>query len=232
LNTPRHRGVRDKFATGTTTILGGMLLELEEQDEQPHPWAFVCSNVGDCKAFHFSKAARSFTDITVGNCLSVSPNDPGGRLGPCLGKEGKPDLRNLSLHLQFCDEGDIIFICSDGVHDNLDPQLLGYPSSQFGLRGTWQKADIVDVNKVKDEWRSKFFLDQIVGAAKKDDITPAFIVKALMKHCRTTTKSSRDWMQVHPNERLPDDPTRFPGKMDHTTCVAFTVGKKTNLSWP
>ncbi len=36
---------------------------------------------------------------------------------------GQPDLRNLVLYYQPLAENDLVFAVSDGVHDNLDPQV-------------------------------------------------------------------------------------------------------------
>jgi hypothetical protein len=42
--------------------------------------------------------------------------DPGGRLGP--DDDGQPDIRNVVVGTHFCEEGEVIILCSDGVHDN------------------------------------------------------------------------------------------------------------------
>jgi hypothetical protein len=34
----------------------------------------------------------------------------------------------------------------------------------------------------------------------------------------------------HPLKKEPSDPREFPGKMDHTTCIAFRVGPFVNGS--
>lgn len=43
---------------------------------------------------------------------SSSEYSLGGRLGPTIGETGEPDLRNLLIHLFFCDQGDIVIVCS------------------------------------------------------------------------------------------------------------------------
>jgi len=46
--------------------------------------------------------------------------------GPWNKDDGaQPDLRNLDLATVGCDVGDLLIVCSDGVHDNFDPQVLG-----------------------------------------------------------------------------------------------------------
>lgn len=42
-----------------------------------------------------------------------------------LRTQGEPDLRNFRSYFCFCEKGDSIIVCSDGVHDNLDPLSLG-----------------------------------------------------------------------------------------------------------
>eukprot|EP00009_Paramoeba_aestuarina_P010069 CAMPEP_0201542768 /NCGR_PEP_ID=MMETSP0161_2-20130828/72214_1 /ASSEMBLY_ACC=CAM_ASM_000251 /TAXON_ID=180227 /ORGANISM="Neoparamoeba aestuarina, Strain SoJaBio B1-5/56/2" /LENGTH=263 /DNA_ID=CAMNT_0047950447 /DNA_START=621 /DNA_END=1409 /DNA_ORIENTATION=- len=109
-------------------------------DELPPLYGYCFVSVGDCKAFAFSQKKRMFMDITCGNRLtSRDPTDPGGRLGPSS-TNGKmeesgvlPDLRNLSLYFHEFEEGDLLLLMSDGVHDNLDPQILGYSPLSFGI---------------------------------------------------------------------------------------------------
>src|SRR5690606_18103380 len=111
----------DVFDLGTTTFIGGILFELDSALDR---WAFICASVGDCKAFLYRAASRTVVDITLFNRTELDVRDPGGRLGPHL-KGGAPDTRNLQLFWEACDDEDIIILMSDGIHDNLDPELLG-----------------------------------------------------------------------------------------------------------
>jgi serine/threonine protein phosphatase PrpC len=105
------------FQAGTTTILGCTVLPLDKPVKDCN-WAFVCLNLGDCKAYHLDIKTNQISDITEGNRLDIyDAKDPGGRLGPQL-DDGSPDLRNLALHSKLCSDGDIIILVSDGVHDN------------------------------------------------------------------------------------------------------------------
>jgi len=45
--------------------------------------------------------------------------------------DGMVDLRNLELGFCTLNAGDFIVLCSDGVHDNLDPAFLGTLLSIF-----------------------------------------------------------------------------------------------------
>jgi hypothetical protein len=69
------------------------------------------------------------------------------------------------------------------------------------------------------------------------DISPQKIVDILTRYSYNLTKSSREFMETHPNTRLPPDLLKYPGKMvcflnfdgngqDHSTAMCFRVGKK------
>lgn len=58
----------------------------------------------------------------------------------------------------------------------------------------------------------------------KQKLTPAFIVEHLINYCWNITEPSRQWMEQNIGKKLPSDYITFPGKLDHTTCVAIRVG--------
>lgn len=162
---------------GTTTLLGGIVLKMQDEDsgsaddeqtvpEDSHNWGFVYGSIGDCKAFHWSQATGQFADITASNRTeSLSASDCGGRLGPhiqgCL-----PDLRNLELGFYPCDEGDYFMIVSDGVHDNLDPQHLGFEPLDLGLQGeSW--ATVPDL-EVAEEAKTRYRLELLQKIIKRE----------------------------------------------------------------
>ena len=66
---------------------------------------------------------------------------------------------------------------------------------------------------------------------KKNDLLPEWrrwrarqVVEAILAHCEQVTKAGRKYMEDSNGKRLPQDYTLYPGKMDHSTCVVFTVG--------
>ena len=75
---------------GTTTLLGGLLVQLEEPLKEDRDgeiveckWAYIWGCVGDCKGFHYSAKRNTYRDITSANRLgTASSRDCGGRLGP------------------------------------------------------------------------------------------------------------------------------------------------------
>lgn len=213
---------------GTTTLLGGLVAKVvlpQHQDNPRHSttdWVFVFASVGDCKAFLWVNKHQRIEELTPDsrNENAADASDCGGRLGPYI--DGGPDLRNLEVFMSPCVEGDIIFVCSDGVHDNFDPQQHGMAPSEFGLDApSWKEGDPSLVNQVKSEFRCKK-MEEVVG--RGEDVTVKTLTERLVAYCEKTNLPSQEFMQQYPGKRLPHDYTRFPGKMDHTTLVALRVG--------
>lgn len=218
---------------GTTTLLGGVLLEInktEHSDNWTPRWEFVCASVGDCKAFCYSNGEIS--DITHGNRQNASdPRDCGGRLGPHL-DEGKPDLRNLNLFCAPCMDGDLIIIVTDGVHDNLDPQHLGRVpkdmSKEYNLAGDkWEDVDSAKAVIAKNAYTTELLLRLLRTGEEMP--TPKEVADRLIAHCIEVTQKSRQYMEDNNGKRLPEDYIEYPGKMDHTTCLCFRVGRFPSL---
>eukprot|EP01124_Arcella_intermedia_P002081 TRINITY_DN11142_c0_g1_i1.p1 TRINITY_DN11142_c0_g1~~TRINITY_DN11142_c0_g1_i1.p1 ORF type:complete len:1417 (-),score=314.61 TRINITY_DN11142_c0_g1_i1:21-4271(-) len=226
---------------GTTTLLGGSILELPEA----HKWAFLCLAVGDCKAYHVSvtNGVLSVSNVTEGartGTGALDARDCGGRLGPH--KKGNPDLRNLATFFKVVDEGDFIVVSSDGVYDNLDPQSLGVELSETGIPGTEGKSwvDLTDspsdqpLVQLIEEYKSNYTLELLKklfmqipeeSGVPLKDITPQHIAQKLITYSQDTTKNIRDFMEQNPNNAQPPDSKNYPGKVDHATCVVMKVGK-------
>eukprot|EP01098_Paradermamoeba_levis_P013597 TRINITY_DN6232_c0_g1_i1.p1 TRINITY_DN6232_c0_g1~~TRINITY_DN6232_c0_g1_i1.p1 ORF type:complete len:522 (-),score=141.21 TRINITY_DN6232_c0_g1_i1:537-2000(-) len=215
------KGKRDTLEAGTTTLLGGMILQIEEEVPDGRNLLFLCTNIGDCKAFHLCSQTGTVTDLTTSNReQSKSARDPGGRLGPYL-PQGRPDLRNLSLSMVRCAPEDIIFVVSDGIHDNLDAEYLGLTPQdiEFPPGVTWKDVGIKEGQQAKTVYRNKLLQYILKGASEPQDI-----VERLIGHALLTTQSSRDFLITNSKSKLPDDYVKFPGKMDHTTCCCFMAG--------
>lgn len=85
-------------------------------------------NVGDSLAFVYRKDG-CVQEVTIG---SHGPGErdmkqAGGCIGPLVGDE--PDLSNLTCSFTFLEEGDIVFLTSDGITDNFDPKVLKISSA-------------------------------------------------------------------------------------------------------
>jgi len=235
------QGHDDVWESGTTTLLGALLMEVTQKKDKKQNnnknqilecpnWAFMGVSVGDCKAFRWSNKNRKVIDITEGNRSSLSdPTDPGGRIGPYL-EEGAPDLRNIDLYFEMCEEGDLILLLSDGVHDNLDPQFLGKLPSEFNIHTqTWKEAELLYpdlLDSTKTSYRNKMIEDIIDRIDQKNpDTVPIELCKYLMNHCEIVTKNGREFLIKNHNKRIPENIHEYPGKMDHATACCIRVGK-------
>jgi len=166
-------------------------------------------NIGDCKCFIWKESTKKVIDATLGNRNNLTTadiKDCGGRLGPYTEK-GEPDLRNLDLNCAICEEGDIIILVSDGVHDNLDPQQIGIPpykllgaeALSIGPETKWADLDGETATRVKNELRCTILEKVVTGRLETfisssatssgffHHVTPAFIATRLIEHCRVSS---------------------------------------------
>jgi len=172
-------------------------------------------------------------DITPESRFSGDPSDCGGRLGPYV-DDRDPDLRNFKLRYLRCGVGDLLIVVSDGVADNLDPQLCGiHPNDvEAGIvtdEENWDNLPHSIAEPLRTKHRIKTVRNLIIKhmamKANNDpyDVRPQDVVTCLLTHARKVVKPTQDWMENHPHEPQPSGKL-FPGKMDHTTCVCIRVG--------
>jgi CRP-like cAMP-binding protein len=241
---------------GTTTLLGGAVLELAPSAQYvERRWGVVVASLGDCKGFIISARYKTVVDMTAGSrtgTASVDASDCGGRLGPHVG-EGNPDLRNMSLFYTPADEGDVVIFTSDGVYDNLDPQSFGILPSELGLEGDswdtqtdWKRVEEVKTTYVCEKIRSLVFGTRtkeedenptqddslsspiaLATSSRPTSLSVSEIVEKLISHAISTTDSSREFMEAYPDRILPKDYKQYPGKLDHTTCLALKIKRST-----
>lgn len=244
------QGADKPWDVGTTTLCGGILLQVPPQDSFDAPYAFLCVNIGDCKAYHCSKydeqdetivtlgsslgvdsvseeqcrSPWSIVDITSGNRAS-DVKIAGGHLGPKANnnedEELVPDLTNFSMHLTPCYKGDIFIIATDGVHDNLDPESLGVDPMGIGLNyEKWSDIPIHDRVALKDSYRTQLFYRHFQTVSS---LEPTEIADWTMKWVKSVTDKKRTYMEQNFGKEEPSDLKAYPGKMDHTTLLSFVV---------
>jgi len=205
---------------GTTTLLCGVVAEVvKDEAKDEHEWYWICASVGDCKVMLWNCGSGKVTDITRDNrCADM--RDPGGRLGPYAGKD--PDLRNLALYFRAVKPGDILILCSDGVYDNFDPVFLGKKPRDIGLDyDDWKAVP----DEVVERTKESFVTNYAAGLLKPlSRVTPTTLADTWIKHAVQQTAGSRKFMEENPGKRQPNDYKLFPGKMDHTSALAYLVG--------
>ncbi len=203
---------------GTTTILGGVIVPIGEQDGLS---LFIFISVGDCKAYCRKASSGIVVDLSVETRTSAfDAKDPGGRIGP-HNPDKMPDLRNLTIDFRVCEAGDIIILVSDGVSDNFDPEYNGLMPLDLGMpESDWKSVqDKEYVAKCKSQW-SCVKIAQLINTV---EVSPESIVRVLLDYCVVLTKPSRDFLENVRVEKLPSDYVKYPGKMDHTTCLAIRI---------
>lgn len=206
---------------------------LVADDVESDRFAFVFACVGDVKVFHCAlrpDGSCTATDVTRGDIKSHSSEakfraeDPGGRIGAQLpesaidarGKGTRADLRNLHTRCVPCARNDVFLMMSDGVADNLDPEVLGQPSKS-GL--PWKEINEADQRAEKSEWASNYLSTTL----RKCRYNLSEFVRLVIRFCADTTRPSRRFMEQNPGRSLPTDYTEFSGKQDHTSIIAFSV---------
>ncbi|KAH3757888.1 cyclophilin B [Pelomyxa schiedti] len=224
---------RDIVEVGTTTLLGVTCVPTRvEWQSDPHEsvkyskWACIVLSIGDCKAFRWSAKEKKVYEITAGNRGTLDPSDPGGRIGPFLGG-GAPDLRNLCLYHTPCNKNDIIVLVSDGVHDNLEaPALAVDPGTlvpEF-VDKSWDEATALNPEKASRA-REEFMTKKLAELVSPDLEQPLVheVVERIISYCMNITSPSRTFLEKNPRGRLPHDFKTYPGKLDHTTCLALSL---------
>ena len=213
---------------GTTTLLGGLISKviLPGNEDLPvetiNDWVFVFASIGDCKAFLWQSKHKRIEELTPDsrNENFLDASDCGGRVGPYI--EGGPDIRNLQVFMAPCFTGDTIIVCSDGVHDNFDPQMHGLQPKDLNVdREQWEDCTPSQANAAKAEWRVNE-MKRVVGTETPnvEEITTKFV-----EYCCKMNEPAQKFMQENLGKKLPNDYTLFPGKMDHTTMVTLRVGE-------
>ena len=186
-------------------------------------YAVVFAN-GDSKTF-VKKADGSVVDITGGSRGNVNDaSDPGGRVGFEGGREAH-DYRGLSCYVYKLQPGEQIFVCSDGIHDNLDPETVGltlqeaakFCGGEWNLAdgATWESSDPAVVGKLKQTYMEKK-IAEVVGTS--DDATA---IQKLQEHVAEQTRGYKEATFRGENIKIKSH-EEVHGKPDHATGVAMT----------
>ncbi|VDL73046.1 unnamed protein product [Nippostrongylus brasiliensis] len=130
--------------------------------------------------------------------------DAGGALGPVDGRN--PQLHNLTCSMTFVEEGDVVFITSDGVSDNFDPVVGKFcviKKAEFENKENAAQLPPRDSRKL--------------SVAKRRTLeNPELYKKEKM------TKSEQRARRRAVREKIAD----MPGKLDHASVVAYYVGRR------
>jgi hypothetical protein len=106
--------------------------------------------------------------------------------------------------------------------------MLGKTPKELGIEvegNSWDKV-------VDDKWAPKVydFSEVKLNKLLVKPVTVTSVTRSLIQHSLEVTHPMRNYMQQNPGKRAPSDYTLFPGKLDHTTCLAAKICLK-KASW-
>ncbi|KAL1117369.1 hypothetical protein AAG570_004695 [Ranatra chinensis] len=202
-----------------------------------HGRYIVCAcNVGDSLAYVYSPnyGVREITEGSHDVNRMRDMRDALGALGPVDGTN--PELGNLTCAMTEVDPGDIVFLTSDGVSDNLDPVvgkftgLGGVEAHQRHKLGLLRTEDLLKngVSGSGPPCRSARDLVELLvdfvtrlTAAKRHLLEDADLYQPANVTAHRATR-----------KRLCAKLAAVPGKLDHATVVAYTVGEMPSVPPP
>eukprot|EP00727_Mastigamoeba_balamuthi_P004505 m51a1_g14052 putative cytosolic carboxypeptidase 1 (1825) ;mRNA; r:1197061-1204516 len=218
---------------GTTTLLSLTIAQCEETTVNEERWIAILCGVGDCKAFAVHPGRNSATRSTVEEITrglgraGVDASDCGGRIGPHT-EDGGPDLRNMGVSFAACHEGDYIILASDGLHDNLDPEMLGRLPKEAAACAGYEDPQVDQWSSMASHQRQtikrRFAEEALARMWDSAAGDPASFVDRAVRHCFDWTTATRQWIKDQPHKRVPPDYASFPGKPDHVSILCFRVG--------
>ena len=111
------------------------------------------------------------------------------------------------------------------LKDNFDPIYLGRDPKDLGMEYTkWEDVPSPLVEKKKEEFSMSCITSLLDNTGDDSDLDAVTLVNTLVGYAINTTSKGRGFMEKNPGETQQHDYKSFPGKMDHTTAVAFVVG--------
>jgi serine/threonine protein phosphatase PrpC len=241
-----HRGT-------LTTLSIGIVCQLQKSKFGPNQWGLFVASVGDSPIFVYSPMTQMVYEATEGSHPKNgmrAMNLSGGMLGPAVGTS--PDLENLCFAYLPVYEGDIVFATSDGVSDNFYPEVLNpgitlTQSSPPSIYSDTIPCDQCRLNN-KDSHSHKCCenVTEIAKLLKKhqtligEHISAQTVSASLINFIAELTNSKRTFFakcieeKIDIKKKSKEDPQfakevkMLPGKLDHATVVAYTVGIHAN----
>lgn len=181
------------------------------------------SLVGDCKIFVINSKLTSVSDPSANNRGGFNAQDPGGRIG-YSGKTNEPDFRNYFETVLDLKPEDYVYICSDGVHDNLSPTYLNLSPQDLGLTETsWD-----DANEEHQEMISGFIGRQLLLILREyayknelERLTAFQFNQAVNEYLEAITEKRKLFLAENPTKREPQISDEYTGKLDHAGGIVY-----------
>ena len=194
------------------------LKNVTKKTKMDEKYQLIGVSFGDCKTFYLKKGEdKTFevNDLTFGSRLkALNPNDPGGRIGFQKRPSRLIDMRNNIIFHQIMNWDDMIMVCSDGVHDNLEPKTRGYrPVEVKPELGDikWFKLKAPQIEEMNKEFSLKFIKEMA-----EHSVSVHQLHQIIMDAVVGVVTDRKQYMADHPDENVPDVLT---GKLDHATLL-------------
>jgi hypothetical protein len=155
--------------------------------------------------------SKSVHDLTSSN-RGTDPRDAGGFVGPQADKckiyggiDMDPLLLNCSLQMHPCSSKDLLLVCSDGIHDNFDPEFLGKsPMSLGGSAEKWNEIPRIESVRLRTSFRVSA-LEKLVASAT----APKDIAESLKNYVTELTAAGRLFMEKNGGDEPHDKKVRL-----------------------
>lgn len=203
--------ILQQFGTLTTLVVS-VVLPLKWV-RQPGRWVAITMTVGDSAAYVYRAASRRVEEVTAA-AHADGARDPRwcpGALGYAMGED--PDLANMLLCLTFLDEGDFIFLTSDGVADNFDPVIRKMARHQV-LESA--ENDLPALSPAECQAKAMDLLREVVADAdsrcsstaasptcggQRPGLTARALAEQLLQHVYEVTQEQREHVEARNRER-------------------------------
>lgn len=225
------------LGAGTADVCLGLVVRLYQENELSPSWAFLGANLGVNKCYCWSNRTKKVTEIT---CLLSKGSIGIGDKGPMEVLMASTYNSDTALVSYFypCEDGDIIFMLSDGLHSNFDPEVLRSSPSCLGFTtSNWSALAVLSPEEMQH--RKQLFLEDLITDLLGDATMPRAMVDRLMDFVVEVTMEKREFMEKfsaidqrkltrQARVELRDVLKKMRGRLGHATCVAVKVGEFTS----
>lgn len=215
---------------GTTTLLSGTIVKDNNGDRFG-----VFASCGDTKAFIFRKVNDQTVcfEVTKGSRGNLGdPSDCGGRIGNYSSfipngekkKQTGGDYRNLAVYTVKLEPEDVLFICSDGIHDNFDPEGRGIRPSDFQLPiDSWKDKDIPQNLQPKYLNAKENWCTEELGKLYQKSENKEEFKDNVYSEINRINEPTKLYMLENPSKPQPTDYTKYQGKLDHAGSILMKI---------
>ena len=192
---------------GATTMLIQVVVQLQSRELK---FGIVTLNIGDCRSYLCTnQGMKTIYDFNSRESYRDISNSQ-GRIGNT--NSDFADLENALICFNECSENDIIMVCSDGISDNFDPEIIQYENDK--MEGN---------EKVK-------FMENLLSTYINRNVKLSECIENVCQYIVTLTKEARDMESNRKKKASTPKGTKSkpPGKVDHSTMGLLRIMLRNN----